>query len=96
MKTPYIAVVALLAGCSTFSNLPAYTEQDVRTAAEIATEYGDTVGAACFSQLAARRIIAPTGPLSAIAAARAVRLGRPMECDSVLLDIRRRISPLGF
>lgn len=94
MKNALFAVVGLLAGCSNLQELPAHTQKDAQVAADIARENGDMAGAACFSALATRRIIEPVGPLSALAAARAARLGRPMACDSVLLDIQRRAVPL--
>lgn len=97
MNKKIICFVAVaLTGCSTLKDLPDYTQRDAQVAAEIARENGDITGAACFSALAARRIITPAGPLSTLAAARAARLGRPMACDSVLLDLQRKAVPLDF
>lgn len=88
-----VLLVALLSGCSTVAQVAEYTQEDARVAADIAAEWGDDVGYQCFGTLAERKIIAPVGPLSTIAAARAVRIGRPAACDSVILDAQRRVMP---
>lgn len=91
-----VSAVLVISGCSTIAGLPEITQRDAKTAAEIALEWNDQTGFDCFSVLAERKVIAPTGPLSTIAAARAARLGRPQACDSVILDAQRRITPWGF
>lgn len=94
-------LLAALAGCTTLpgatlGDLPQATQQDAATAARIAHEWGDEVGAACFDALASHQVIAPTGPLSALAAARAVRIGRPLACDRVIAEAAKRAAPLGL
>lgn len=86
-------IAVLLAGCSSLTTLPEFTQRDAAVAAEIAAEHGDETGFECFSALASRQMIAPVGALSTIAAARAARIGRPPACDSVILDAQRRILP---
>lgn len=90
------ALAVLLTGCSTLDRVAEFSQEDAKIAADIAAEWGDEVGFACFGVLAERKIIAPVGPLSTIAAARAARLGRPPACDSVLLDVQRRVTPWGL
>lgn len=91
MRAVVAALLLMMPGCSTITDFANISRRDAETAAMIAAEWGDEVGFDCFSRLAAHTIIAPVGPLSTIAAARAARLGQPTACAQVRLDARRRI-----
>lgn len=101
MKRIALIAAVVISGCATVRtaevpDLAQVAQADAATAARIAHEWGDQVGAACFDALASHQVITPAGPLSALAAARAVRIGRPLACDRVLSEARQRATSLGL
>lgn len=102
MKALLPLAAAILAGCAgtpisdRLDSLPEFTRQDADTACRISREWNDLAGERCFCTLAEKRLIAPSGALSALAAVRAARVGRPPECAQVILDAQRRAARLGL